>query len=486
MIKKIFRIGLLFILATFILTGCSKNNSQSIPLTSSSEQAIEYYNQGLELSQNIQGQDALYYFSKAIGEDPEFAMAYVQLALVQTTPKLAFKYLEKAKSLIGNISKGEELTILAIEAGFNNELEKQNNYFLEIIDLYPEDAFAHMTYGGFMYGLSKYKESIKHYKRALELNPDLTQSYNMLGYAYRQLGDYENAEEYFKKYIENISDNPNPYDSYAELLLKKGDFEKSIHYYRKALEVQPTFFASKIGIATNLMLMEDHEAACEELESIATATSDPGILNQMHVAKAIINIDRGDFNRAIDEINQGIMISKKIEDYLLLGNNFTTVGTIYLMDGQYNKAIKYIEKSIDFYERSDISQDLKYYLRRQLFVNTSWVAYLNDEVEKLKKYKEEYVSSAPQALNINEIRNVHLLSGHINMLEENYEDAIYEYNQANLENPIVIYLIGSAYENLGDYVTAIEYFDKAAHYNALNSLNYAYIRNIALDKLKEF
>ena len=242
----------------------------------------------------------------------------------------------------------------------------------------------------------------------------------------------------------------------------------------------------KFVIATNLMLMEEHETACDELETIAKATTDPGILNQMHFAKAVINVDRRSFNRAIDEINQGIIISKKIEDPMLLGNNFINLGMIYLINDNREKAIKYIEKSIDFYERANIPQDLKYYLRRQLYVNTGWVAYLNNEVDKLKKYKEEYVSSAPQALNLNEIRNVHLLSGHINMLEENYKDAIYEYNQANLENPVIIYLIGSAYENLGDYVTAIEYYDKAAHYNALNSLNYAYIRNIALDKLKEF
>ena len=182
----------------------------------------------------------------------------------------------------------------------------------------------------------------------------------------------------------------------------------------------------------------------------------------------------------------GIVISKKIEDYVLVGNNFTNLGAVHLMAGQNEKAVKYVEKSIDYFEMANIPQDLKYYLRRQLFVNTGWVAYLNNEVEKLKLYKEKYISTAPQALNLNEVGNVHLLSGHINMLEENYEAAIYEYNQANLENPVIIYLIGLAYENLEDYVTAIDYYDKAAHYNALNSLNYAYIRNIALDKLKEF
>lgn len=486
MIDKIYKTGLSYALVALIVTSCTDKDIETIPLSSSSEIAIEYYNQGFELSQNIQGQEAVYYFTKAIGEDPDFAMAYLQLALVQTTPKLVFKYLNKAKSLIENVSKGEKLFILAMEAAFDNELEQQDNYLRELVDLYPNDALAHSIYGGFLYNIAKYNESIKHFELAIELNPDMTQSYNMLGYSYRQISDFDTAEEYFKQYIEKISDNPNPYDSYAELLLKKGDFEKSIHYYRKALEVQPTFFASKIGIATNLMLMEDHEAACEELESIATATADPGILKQMHYAKAVVNVDKRNFERALQELKDSAHISKKINDDLFLGNDMINLGIFYLMEGQKEKAIKYIEKSIEYFERAYISQELKYYLRRQLFVNIGWVAYLNNEVEKLKQYKEEYVSSAPQSLNLNEIRNVHLLSGHINMLEENYKDAIYEYNQANLENPIIIYLIGSAYENLGDYVTAIEYYYKAAHYNALNSLNYAYIRNIALDKLKEF
>ena len=170
--NKVFTAYLLSAVIMLNLMSCSNSNN-TIPITTASDEALEYYIEGLELAQNIRGQEALYYYSKAIGEDPEFAMAYVQLALVQTTPKLAYKYLNKAKALIDHVSEGEALIILATESGFNGELEKQNNYLLTLIERYPNDANAHRIYGNFQYGLAKYKSAIKHLKRSLELNPAL-------------------------------------------------------------------------------------------------------------------------------------------------------------------------------------------------------------------------------------------------------------------------------------------------------------------------
>ena len=106
-----------------------------------------------------------------------------------------------------------------------------------------------------------------------------------------------------------------------------------------------------------------------------------------------------------------------------------------------------------------------------------------NDIEKLKKYTVKYESSAKKTLNSNEITNVHELTGHINLLEEKYEDAIYEYKQANPENPIILYMMGTAYEELGDYNKAQKIYESVAHFNSLNDMNYAFIRKIALEKL---
>lgn len=478
-------IAILAIIITLAIFSCGKPNSGKIPITSNSEKALEYYEQGTALAQKLRGQEAVYYYLKAIAEDKDFAFAYMQLALTQTTPKLVFKYFNKAKSLSENASEGEQLAILAIEAGFNNEREKQNEYYVELIEKYPNDEVLHNIYGNFLYSLPKYKAAIKHLKKALEINPELSQPYNMLGYAYRQLGNYEEAEKYFKQYIDIINDDPNPYDSYAELLLKKGEFEESIKFYRQALEIKPDFLASIIGISTNLTLLDRHEEACDELENIELLSTDPGELKRMHFAKAIVNVDFGNFERAIDELKQNISISKEIEDDVAIGQDLINLGVLYLMHDNYENALKYYEKSMEYFERSNISQELKYYMRRQLFVSAARVAWRQNDIEKLHKYTKKYESSAKTTLNLDELRNVHELHGHINFLEENFIDAIVEYKQANQESPIILYLIGTAYEEVGDFNKAEELYKSAAYYNALNSLDYAYIRKHALARLAE-
>ncbi|MCJ7802320.1 MAG: tetratricopeptide repeat protein, partial [Candidatus Marinimicrobia bacterium] len=214
-------------------------------------------------------------------------------------------------------------------------------------------------------------------------------------------------------------------------------------------------------------------------------SNDPGDLKRMHYAKAVANLDIGNFERAIKEINDNISISKSIDDDLAIGQDLRNLGVLYLMNGDYDDAIKYSEKSIEYYEKANISQDLKYYMRRQLFVIAGWVAYFEKDIDALKKYKDKYQSSAQKTMNPNEIRNVHELAGHINLLEENYINAIREYKQANQQNPIILYLIGTAYEELGDVDKTREIYESVAHFNSLNDMNFAYIRKTALAKLND-
>lgn len=482
--KSLSFIAILLIVAiSFALLNCNNQKPSKIPVTTKSEKALEYYTEGLLLTEKLRGQEAVYFYLKALAEDNEFAMAYLQMAQVQTTPKLRYKYLAKAKSLIKHVSEGEKLLILAVEAGANNEYEKQYDYYNKLVEKYPEDEWAHNIYGHFLFNWQKYKKAISHYKTAIEINPEFSQSYNMLGYSYRNLGDFEQAEYYFKQYIDLIQDDPNPYDSYAELLLKMGKFESSIEYYRKALEIKPNFIVSIIGIASNLTLLDRHEEACKELERIETISTDPGDLKRMHYAKTVANVDAGNFERALKEIKASISISDSINDYWAIGQDVVNLGHIYLMHKKYDEALKYYEKSIEYYERANIPQELKYYIRRELFVNSGRLAYYTKDISTLKNYTEKYKSSAHKTMDPNELRNTHELAGYVNLLEEDYYNAIYEFKQANQQNPITLFFIGSAYEELGDIDKAQEIYESVAHFNALNSMAYAFIRNTALAKL---
>ena len=68
--------------------------------------------------------------------------------------------------------------------------------------------------------------------------------------------------------------------------------------------------------------------------------------------------------------------------------------------------------------------------------------------------------------------------------DKKWDQAIEELEQANQQNPYNFYRIARAYAGKGDTEAAKEYCEKAANFNALNSLNYAFVKNQALRMLE--
>ena len=74
--------------------------------------------------------------------------------------------------------------------------------------------------------------------------------------------------------------------------------------------------------------------------------------------------------------------------------------------------------------------------------------------------------------------------GTIALAEENWADAITHLEQANQQNPRILYLTAVAYYGSGDQYAGKAMMEKAANFNGLN-LNYAYVRNKAKAALEE-
>ena len=60
--------------------------------------------------------------------------------------------------------------------------------------------------------------------------------------------------------------------------------------------------------------------------------------------------------------------------------------------------------------------------------------------------------------------------------EKDYDKAIAELPQANQQNPQNLYRLSQAYQGKGDNAKAKEFAAKAAGFNSLPQLNYAFIR----------
>ena len=70
-----------------------------------------------------------------------------------------------------------------------------------------------------------------------------------------------------------------------------------------------------------------------------------------------------------------------------------------------------------------------------------------------------------------------------NAFKKDYDKVIEELQQADQQNPYNLYRMALAYKGKDDKEKIKEFYMKAAMFNALNSLNYAFIRNKAEDVL---
>lgn len=78
-----------------------------------------------------------------------------------------------------------------------------------------------------------------------------------------------------------------------------------------------------------------------------------------------------------------------------------------------------------------------------------------------------------------QVRQAHEVAGRIALAQKQYDNAIGELQQANQENPQNLYRLYQAYEGKGDAAKAKEYCAKAAGFNSLLQLNYAFVRTRA-------
>ena len=447
-----------------------------LPVTTSSEEAKKEFLQGRDLAERLLIQDSVQHFDKAIALDPTFAAAELGRATSSPTAKEFFDHLKKAVGLADKASEGEKLLILATEAGANGDLVKQKAYLDKLVAAFPNEERAHFNLGGYYFGQQDYGKAIEEYKKAIELNPNYSTAYNILGYAYRQNEDYPNAEQAFKKYIELIPNDPNPYDSYGELLLKMGKYEDSIAQYRKALSIDPKFINSHFAIAAALMYLGKPDEATAELQKILESARSDGERRTALFGQAVVDVDSGKMDKALEDMDKEYAVAEKINDVANMTADLQTKGNILLEMGKYTEAKELFERLLKMIDGSNLSQEIKDNAKLVHHFNLALVALGNKDSATAKAEAAEFRKGAEASKNPAQVRQAHQLDGTIALAEKDYDKAIAELQQIGQQNPQNLYRLCQAYQAKGDNAKAKDYCTKAAGFNSLPQLNYAFIR----------
>ena len=247
--------------------------ADKVPTTTSSARAMELYEEGRALLDDLYFIEAHEIFLQAVDEDPDFAMGHFMVASTSQTAAEFFDAVAKADAHAAGASPGEQLYIRALVAASETDQDAQRAALTELVGMFPNDERTHMQLGNFLNGQQDFAGAAEHFAHATKVNPSFAGAYNALGYARRSLEDFDGAKAAFEKYVELIPDEANPHDSYAELLMEMGDYETSIDHYRKSLSIDPNFAASYAGISINESLRGRPDLAQEAAEQMLAAAS---------------------------------------------------------------------------------------------------------------------------------------------------------------------------------------------------------------------
>jgi serine/threonine protein kinase/Tfp pilus assembly protein PilF len=167
--------------------------------TTSSLEALKAYSLGEKAYRELGPAAALPYHQRAIQIDPNFAMAYRELAAdyySMSQMERSAIYSAKAFELRDRTSEREKLAITAdYYTNTTGEVDKAAQTFEEVIQSYPRDYRAYLDLGNVYSGRGQFEKAAEVTRQSLALAPDNVGTYGNLSNDLIALQDFQETQQ---------------------------------------------------------------------------------------------------------------------------------------------------------------------------------------------------------------------------------------------------------------------------------------------------
>ena len=202
-----------------------------IPLaeaTTPSLEALKAYSMGWKVAASQGGEPAIPFFERAVEIDPSFAIAYATLGLMYGSTgssQLATENVTRAYELRERASDKERFFITGYYFGrATGNQEKAQQVCDEWVRTYPRDFLPHSFLAGFIDPvLANYKGAAEEAQKIIELNPDASLGYYLLGYNLMDLNDLQGVENAIQMAAKNNLNQVRMATLRFDLAYMKGD-----------------------------------------------------------------------------------------------------------------------------------------------------------------------------------------------------------------------------------------------------------------------
>ena len=479
--------GVAFSLLMLVQIGCQTGVEGEIAITTKSGEARKLFLEGLQLSENLRGDEAREFFSKAIEADPDFAQAHFYRAFNATSAADFQEHLDKAVALAPNVSEGERLLIEGWQANVDNDPVKATEIYEQFVNKFPNDKRAHQFLGIVNFGQDKDDNAIAEFEKAIEIDEDYAPAYNMLGYTYIEKENYYEAERAFLNYIDLIPGEANPHDSIADLYTRMGRHDDAIEHYMKSVKLNPKFTVSQRKIGTNLVFMGNYEDGREAYRKAMAMemTETAKVTDMNHIARS--HLYEGNFEQAIAAYDKSIKMAQEAGLPERVAGIHAQKCYVHLESGHLAKAEASLAECKKTVMASDLRQSLKDNFAKGAMAQEALIAAKKGDFEAALAKADEQLAKIQEDNDPSEVQDHHGLLGLIHFEKGDHAQAIEHLNQGDQQDPYTLYHLAVAESKAGDPARADELFSKVADMNQNlfgYGLGYAFVRSKAMDAKK--
>lgn len=223
-----------------------------------------------------------------------------------------------------------------------------------------DDPMAYTLWGYITWEDGDFDESIKYYKKAIELDPKYIDAYNGWAYSLFDEGKYEEAEEIFKKAYKLDPNYAYTSHYWGMNMEAQGKIDSAVMMYEKAIELDPSYDDVHTSYGNTLYKQNKYDEAIDHFDKAielnpVSATAYSGLAN--------VYYKQNKYPEALDMFKKSIELNPKYSEA------YTGAGEILSMEKKfkeanemYRKAIELEPSKIEIYNKlaSNLEEQKKY------------------------------------------------------------------------------------------------------------------------------
>jgi tetratricopeptide (TPR) repeat protein len=244
-------------------------------VTTSSIEAYRHYAAGIDQHQRSRFLDALQHFERAVQVDPNFALAFVKMAVVCTNigrSNDSDTYAERALSLVGRLTPRERYYIEGFYYSTKIETTARSIAAYEkAIELYPNHSASRNNLAVIYMRMDQLDKAIDHYTVLRERGFDFPGTAGNLASAFVAQGEYNTGLAVIREFVARFPNVEAGHLFAGRMSLAANRLDEATAAFEKALELRPNFPPAELGLTEMRLANDEFERAQRAAEVLAAS-----------------------------------------------------------------------------------------------------------------------------------------------------------------------------------------------------------------------